>query len=246
MDANDTYLVLTFVGETRVLGLNEEEELDEADIAGFDANAQVSLLVMLLYIVCILMPNVACLQTLWCGNMVHDQIVQITTTTVRLIDCHTLELVAEWRPPAGKNIVVAAGSPSQVLVATGGGHVIYIEIGDHSLNEKAHIELEAEVSCLDISPIGQDSDRADVAIAGTWSIELQVLSLPDLALITKDALGGDVMPRSVLCSVFEGVPYLLCGLGDGHLVSYRIEGNGLAAKKKIALGTKPIALRTFT
>ncbi len=41
MDAYDTYLVLTFVGETRVLGINTEEELDEADIAGFDANAQV-------------------------------------------------------------------------------------------------------------------------------------------------------------------------------------------------------------
>jgi hypothetical protein len=40
MDAYDTYLVLTFVGETRVLGINAEEELDEAEIAGFDANAQ--------------------------------------------------------------------------------------------------------------------------------------------------------------------------------------------------------------
>ena len=41
MDVYDTYLVLTFVGETRILGLNEEEELDEADIPGFDLESQV-------------------------------------------------------------------------------------------------------------------------------------------------------------------------------------------------------------
>ena len=41
-DAYDTYLVLSFVGETRVLGMNAEDELDEADIPGFDSSAQVS------------------------------------------------------------------------------------------------------------------------------------------------------------------------------------------------------------
>lgn len=82
-------------------------------------------------------------------------------------------------------------------------------------------------------------------MVGTWEVELQVLSLPGLATITVDAIGGEVMPRSVLCAIFEDTPYLLCGLGDGHLVNYRIDGEGLSDKKKIALGTKPIALRTF-
>lgn len=41
-DEFDTYLVLTFVGETRVLAINAEDELDEAALAGFDADAQVS------------------------------------------------------------------------------------------------------------------------------------------------------------------------------------------------------------
>ena len=42
MDAFDTFLVLTFVGETRVLAINSEDELDEAEIEGFDSEAQVS------------------------------------------------------------------------------------------------------------------------------------------------------------------------------------------------------------
>ena len=42
MDAFDTFLVLTFVGETRILAINADDELDEAEIQGFDSEAQVS------------------------------------------------------------------------------------------------------------------------------------------------------------------------------------------------------------
>lgn len=40
-DSFDAYLVLTFVGQTRVLGLDNEDELGEVDINGFDSNDQV-------------------------------------------------------------------------------------------------------------------------------------------------------------------------------------------------------------
>ena len=41
MDAYDTYLVLTFVGETRILAISAEDELDEAEIDGFQSDTQV-------------------------------------------------------------------------------------------------------------------------------------------------------------------------------------------------------------
>lgn len=40
-DRFDTYLVLAFVGETRILEINAEDELDEAEIKGFYAEQQV-------------------------------------------------------------------------------------------------------------------------------------------------------------------------------------------------------------
>lgn len=42
MDAFDTYLVISFVGETRVLAINADDELDEAELPGFSADAQVT------------------------------------------------------------------------------------------------------------------------------------------------------------------------------------------------------------
>ena len=40
-DRFDSFLVLTFVGETRLLAMNEEDELEEAEPEGFDADSQV-------------------------------------------------------------------------------------------------------------------------------------------------------------------------------------------------------------
>ena len=41
MDAFDKYLVLSFVGETRILAINEDDELDEAEVAGLNQQSQV-------------------------------------------------------------------------------------------------------------------------------------------------------------------------------------------------------------
>jgi hypothetical protein len=49
------------------------------------------------------------------------------------------------------------------------------------------------------------------------------------------------------CAAFEGVPYLLCAMGDGQLYNFHVaEATGaLSERKKICLGTKPIMLRSF-
>eukprot|EP00873_Tetraselmis_striata_P003032 jgi/Tetstr1/423296/TSEL_013995.t1 len=197
-DSYDKYLVVTFVGETRVLAMNIEEELEEDEICGFDANAQ----------------------TLFCGNVVHSQLVQVN---------------------------VASASPSQVLVATGEGHLYYFEIGAKELREVASAKLEGEISCLDISTLEPESERSSLAAVGTWTRELSVHALPSLEQLSKEALGGDVIPRSVLFAAFEGAAFLLCALGDGHLFNYVIQPatGALSDRKALSLGTKPITLRTF-
>ena len=77
---------------------------------------------------------------------------------------------------------------------------------------------------------------------------------------------------SVLMANLAGRRYVFCGLGDGHLINYRyvncfavsscsaawttvlyaifsllcrLEGTELVDRKRLALGTKPIRLRTF-
>ncbi|XP_078433681.1 DNA damage-binding protein 1a-like [Wolffia australiana] len=136
----------------------------------------------------------------------------------------------------------------QVLLATGGGHLVYLEIGDGKLREVKHIQLEYDVSCLDINPIDENSNYSSLAAVGMWTdISVRVFSLPALDLITKEHLGGEIIPRSVLLCKLEGVPYLLCALGDGHLFNFLLNASTgeLSDRKKVSLGTQPITLRTF-
>lgn len=225
MDAYDKFLVVTFVGETRILAMNMEEELEEDEITGFDANAQ----------------------TLFCCNVLHDQLVQVTRGGVFLVDAESGGLNARWSPPSGYQVNVASASPSQVLIATGEGNLYYFEIGSKDLKEVAHVKQGGEISCLDISPLDTESDRSSLAAVGTWTRELSIYSLPSLEMQTKEALGGEVIPRSVLFAAFEGATFLLCALGDGHLFNYSIDpaSGALSNRKTLSLGTKPITLRTF-
>ncbi len=52
---------------------------------------------------------------------------------------------------------------------------------------------------------GTDSQQLSLAAVGTWGMQLSLLSLPSLSPILTEPLGGEVIPRSVLLTEFEGV-----------------------------------------
>ena len=54
------------------------------------------------------------LQTLYCGNVVGDQLVQVTGAGVRLLSASSGALLDQWTPPAGLQVNTASASPSQV------------------------------------------------------------------------------------------------------------------------------------
>ncbi|KAI4365220.1 hypothetical protein MLD38_021226 [Melastoma candidum] len=198
-DPYDTFLVVSFISETRILAMNLEDELEETEIEGFCSQVQ----------------------TLFCHDAVHNQLVQVTSSSVRLVSALTRELRNEWFAPSGYAINVATANATQVLLATGGGNLVYLEIGDGVLKEVKHAQLEYEISCLDINPIGDNPLYSHLAAVGMWTdISIRIFSLPDLNLVTKQNLGGEIIPRSVLLCAFEGIYYLLCALGDGHLLNF--------------------------
>ncbi|KAI3988674.1 hypothetical protein MKX01_027038 [Papaver californicum] len=226
-DPYDTFLVVSFISETRILAMNLADELEETEIEGFDSEVQ----------------------TLFCHDAVNNQLVQVTASSVRLVSSTSRDLLDEWKAPAGFSVNVATANSSQVLLATGGGHLVYLEIGDGKLAEAKYAQLEYEVSCLDINPIGENPNFSQLAAVGMWTdMSVRIFSLPGLDLIRKEQLGGEIIPRSVLLCAFEGVSYLLCALGDGHLFNFllNVYTGELTDRKKVSLGTQPITLRTFS
>ncbi|XP_033123862.1 DNA damage-binding protein 1-like [Anneissia japonica] len=222
-DKDDT-LVLTFVGQTRVLMLNGEE-VEETELAGIESEQQ----------------------SFFCGNVCHDQLLQVTASSVRLVSVESKALVAEWKAPSGKNISVASCNSVQVVCAVG-SDLFYLEIYSGELKQISFVQMEHEVSCLDITPIQEGSERAEICAVGLWTeISARLLKLPSLDVLHKEMLDGEIIPRSILMTVFEGQPYLLCALGDGSLYYFQMDTKIgiLSERKKVILGTQPTVLKTF-
>ena len=224
-DVHDTLLVVTFVGETRVLAINAQDELDEIDVPGFECSTQ----------------------TLLCANATGNQLLQVTPSAVVLADAATRQQAAAWHPPAGSTVTIAVADGNQLLLGVGGGNLVYLEVRQGALHEVAHQHLEHEISCVDCHRLVA-TEPATVAVAGLWDNTLVLLSLPTLACLAVEKLPSDAIPRSVLLATFDGTPYLLAGLGDGQLCTFVVDtfaSPPLRDMKKLSIGTQPISLRPF-
>ncbi|XP_061595094.1 DNA damage-binding protein 1 [Cololabis saira] len=220
----DDMLVLSFVGQTRVLMLSGEE-VEETELPGFVDNQQ----------------------TFYCGNVAHQQLIQITSGSVRLVLQESKALVSEWKEPQGRNISVAACNHTQVVLAVGRA-LYYLQILAGELKQISTTEMEHEVACLDITPLGEGGNESPLCAVGLWTdISARVLKLPCFTALHKEMLGGEIIPRSILMTTFEGSYYLLCALGDGALFYFGLDlqTGALSERKKVTLGTQPTVLRTF-
>ncbi|KXJ71791.1 DNA damage-binding protein 1 [Aedes albopictus] len=220
----DNTLVLSFVGHTRILTLSGEE-VEETEIPGFLSDQQ----------------------TFYCANVDFGQIIQVTPTTARLIQCDNKSMICEWKPPDDKRISVVACNSCQMVCATA-CDIYYIEIEDSKLVHKSTVTLDYEVACLDISPLEDNATQAELVAVGLWTdISACILRLPNLEVVHTEKLGGEIIPRSILMAHFEGIVYLLCALGDGSMFYFVLDKNTnrLTDQKKVTLGTQPTILKTF-
>jgi DNA damage-binding protein 1 len=213
------YIVQSYYNETRVLGVSGDS-LAEDIIDGFDASSP----------------------TLHCSDMASGRFaVQVTARGVMVVELGR-GLVHQWQSPARIN-VAAGDQATTVVVALAGGELVLLGLDPASgrLAEVARRTLEHEVACVSVALPG-------LCAVGMWTdLSVCVVALPSLATVHVERLGGDVIPRSVLLARFEGDAYLLCGLGDGHLLTYSLDAatGALSGRKKLCLGTQPVLLSSF-
>ncbi|CAN4093807.1 unnamed protein product [Withania somnifera] len=236
----DSFLVVSFIDVTRFYQIVLDETsrkgftslkkhaLAEASIEGFNSDVQ----------------------TLVCHHALYDQLVQVTANSVRLVNSISNDMKTEWFAPGP--LTIATANATQVLLATtvdGHKHLVCLTIGNGVLKEMASVKLAGDVSCLDINPISAKANFSMFAAVGMWEDNsANIYSLPKLDFIRKESLGrADSLPHSVLMCSFHGRSYLLCGLGDGHLVYFELNmtTGELTGRKRVSLGTQPVTLLTF-
>jgi DNA damage-binding protein 1 len=108
----EKYLVMSFIGETRLLGI-EDENLSEIDTLPFDQTV----------------PTIAC------GTMLSNIHIQITSTFIRSVDCESFKILDEWKSPKDSSINLASINPTQIVVSLSNGELIYFSV-DKKINKE--------------------------------------------------------------------------------------------------------------
>ena len=171
-DSHDTYLVQSFVGETRVLGIvetNFAEEIADDDRMEEDNEGEVGGALEE-----VLIPGMdSTVPTLYMGNLeAGDRWLQITPRQIRLLKTSTPNAIATgdivldaWDASSKSDLigtplitVATANEAGQVAVAFPGGYVFQFCTTKDKIHFVSEQKMEQEVSCLDLHPFHKPSD----------------------------------------------------------------------------------------
>jgi len=247
------YLIQSYIGETRILSI-DEEEMSETEISGFSSSQQ----------------------SLYCGNVCGDLMVQVVSTGVRLVRCDTLDMVYEFS--ASRTITVAVGNDEQIVLALTGGEMLYLEVDPQGMKliQVASATLDQDIACMSLrslssnemdskSSSGDDNMKVEedeqgknmILAVGMWTDNSVRLFVPQtLQELTRVQLGVETQAQArdvILVSLGDlntAILYLMVGLGDGTLITFVVDFHSglpnVTTRRKVVLGMHPISLTCFT
>ena len=221
-------LVVSFVGETRVFHFSEDGEAEElAEFRGMQLDAS----------------------TLYAGE-VNGNLIQVTTSFVRLFDLDSGMMSSEWEPP-GK-ITATTSNSVTLVVAVSGSKLFSLSLTDNlDVIGKRESDFTSQIACIDVP-----TDTANpLLFVGFWGTSMiSVLSLADFSTIhtasaTPDNISSKTVPRSLLLAnvLADQPPTLFVALADGTVVTFTCDARSgsLTNPKSITLGTQQAELRTL-
>ena len=250
--AYDKYIVQSFLGETRVLGMRGDE-MEECELSGLDATVE----------------------TIFCGNIGSSMVVQVTSSKAILLNSTSFIMTDLVSDPAGTaaTITLASVHGNHFVLSCSGGTVIYLYADEQTqkLQRRHSTTLGNDIACTCLWPISSEDDMEVehssvtnqlLLACGLWTDHtVRILSLPSLQEVLSIDLGTKIQAREVLIvemnsremtSGNSGVSsmQLMVGLGDGTLVIYELQVPTVGApavsnRRAVTLGKKPIKLFRF-
>ncbi|KAH7319875.1 mono-functional DNA-alkylating methyl methanesulfonate N-term-domain-containing protein [Stachybotrys elegans] len=226
-------LALSFIGETRILKFDSEGGIEEIyQFEGMTLDTE----------------------TLLAKNLSGQQLLQVTSQSVVVLDSESGVTVCRWDVPDGKSIIAASANAKWVLLSVDGTELVSLDLSNglaartQNVKEAGVMGQGDEISCLHAAP-----DLQDVGVVGWWaSGSISVIDLTSLKPIQGETLRQTVdsasVPRDIalvqLHSPDTAGPTLLVALEDGHVVTFNVSKQNLtlSGRKSVILGSSPARL----
>ena len=216
-------LVVSFISETRIFRFGTDGDVEEVDeFAGMQLSET----------------------TLQAANLSKGRLLQITSSSVRLLDLENGMVISEWSPGGTLSISGAAEKEDTVLLSVGGLQLVSLKISD-TLEKRAEKVFgeKKQISCIHIS------DTITAGFVGFWQIStVEIFNLENLEELHQETISDtSSVPRSILLTqLFETKnPTLIIALADGDVVTYAydISSFKFSKKKTTTLGTRQAHLK---
>ena len=220
-------LIVSFVNETRAFKFSSEGEIEEVDdYKGLSLSEG----------------------TLLAANLPQDRLLQITSSSVRLIDTENGMLVSEWSSPEGQAITTASANDQHVALSIGGIEAVILSLADDlRVVTRKGFGAQSQIACLSIPSIS-----SDICIIGFWqSTAVAILKVDTLEPIETVTVGDETgaVPRSVLLTQIlpDQPPTLFVAMADGNVITFSMDTKNftLFGKKNIILGTQQANFRAL-
>ncbi|KAK6828058.1 hypothetical protein PG987_011399 [Apiospora arundinis] len=189
-------------------------------------------------------------QTLVAQNLSDGRLVQVTPSSVRLIDVEGGVAISSWSPAAGQTITNASANNDWILLSVNGDSLLSLKI-EHDLIRTEHNDLgeKEQVACVHLPP-----QYPSIGVVGFWKsgtisiMDLQTLQplhseslrkQDDLTSIPRDIVLAQVLPPE------SSGPTLFVAMEDGFVFTFNVSKPdfALSGRKSIVLGTRHARLQ---
>lgn len=221
-------LVVSVLDETRIFKFSPEGDIEELDeYKGFLLTES----------------------TLVAANVSGDRIIQISTSSVRLIDSEGGTVLGQWTPPNNKSITDASANDDRILLSVGGTSLFVLDIGaELTVIAEKSLGNDSQIACVTVP-----SAISGIGIIGIWQgASISVVTLSTLDIVHTEVVGepGEAsVPRELLLAhvLADQPPILFVAMADGAVVSFSVNtvDLSLSAKRSTILGTQEARLRAL-
>ncbi|ODV76761.1 uncharacterized protein CANTADRAFT_27538 [Suhomyces tanzawaensis NRRL Y-17324] len=230
--ANDAYLVLSSLQDSKTLVLSIGEVVEEVEDSLF-------------------VIDQATLAVQQVGN---SSVVQVYSNGIKHIRQGTdgSKTTSDWFPPAGIQISHTSTNNEQVVIGLSNGEICYFEVDPHDdqlVEYQERLEVTSPITSLAIASSSNEFRKSSFAVVGCLDETIQVVSLQVhncLEIVSLQALSS----RSVSLVMLRSGPhstYVHIGMENGVYVRTTIDPiTGTLSDTRIKyLGTKPVQLSTI-
>lgn len=226
-------LVVSFIGETRVFSFDSDGGIEEVyDFCGLKLDTE----------------------TLLAANTPSGHLLQITSTTVALIDPESGVVSSEWNSPEGKTVTNASANDKWAFVAVDGSTIVSLDLSKdlRAVTQDAEQAGQADqIASIHVSP-----DLQDLGVIGWWSAgTISIVDMATLSPVHGEALrtteDSASVPRDLALVQMhkQGTagPTLLVALEDGNVITFNVSLNpfALGGRKTVTLGSNPARLHVL-